>query len=133
MISINYLNIKRSEPIFQSCIAICLKEGRVDLMYAKNTVPQYEGDGYLHAGPAAGVSPRVEPLHLDYVQIEQEARRLRSEALAEWLERLSGWLKLKLSRPRTTALEEYLSHSSSLADVERRLREAERDGRYFTG
>ncbi|MGB5079819.1 MAG: hypothetical protein WBO23_03635 [Burkholderiales bacterium] len=102
-------------------------------MYAKNAVPLYEGDGYLHAGPASVAKNRDTPAAwVDLIEIEREAQRLRGEALAELLGRFRTWVKLKLSRKRTSALDNYLAGSTSLAEVERRLREAERDGRYFT-
>ena len=103
-------------------------------MYAKNPVPLYDGDGYLHAGPApSGKSGDVPPVWKDAVEIEREAHRLRGEAMAELFGKLRAWLRTKLARARTRALEDYLSRASSLADVERRLREAEREGRFFTG
>ena len=103
-------------------------------MYAKNNVPLYDGDGYLHAGPVSGAESRGAPLaRLNYIEIERKAHRLRGEAMAELFGRLYARVRAKLGRRRNSALEDYLARSSSLADVERRLRDAERDGRYFTG
>jgi len=103
-------------------------------MYAKNAVPGYDGDGYLHAGPASGErKSAAAPVWIDPIQIEREARRLRGEALAGLLARIYAWVKLRLARMRTSELDNYLAGSTSLAEVERRLRDAERNGRYFTG
>jgi len=103
-------------------------------MYAKNAVPLYDGDGYLHAGAASGGKNRqAPPAWMDPIQVEREAQRLRGEALAELLGSVYAWVKLKLSRLKTSELDDYLAGSTSLADVERRLRDAERNGRYFTG
>lgn len=103
-------------------------------MYAKNSLPLYEGDGYLHGGPASSRKGRDLPLAWkEAAEIEREAHRLRGEALAGLFARLFTWLRTKLARARTSALEDYLARASSLADVERRLREVEREGRLFRG
>jgi len=103
-------------------------------MYAKNAVPLYDGNGYLHAGsPSSAKNRAAPPAWVDPIQVEREAQRLRGEALAELLGRIYAWVKLKLSRMKTSELDDYLAGSTSLADVERRLRDAERNGRYFTG
>ena len=53
-------------------------------MYAKNAVPQHDGDAYLHAGPAASEKSRnAPPARVDFIEIEREAQRLRGETLAE--------------------------------------------------
>ena len=70
---------------------------------------------------------------VDSYEIEREARRLRGEVMAALLGRLYAWVKARIRRGRTSALDDYLARSSSLADVERRLRDVERGGRYFTG
>jgi len=103
-------------------------------MYAKNAVPLYDGDGYLHAGPVSGGrKTEAAPVWIDPIQIEREAQRLRGETMAELLGRIYAWVKLRFARLRTSELDRYLAGSTSLADVERRLRDAERSGRYFTG
>jgi hypothetical protein len=118
-------------PIFFLCNATTT---RTEDMYAKNAVPLYDGDGYLHAGPASvGRKSEATPVWIDPIQIEREAQRLRGEALADLLGRISAWVKSRLARMRSSELDNYLAGSASLADVERRLREAERSGRYFLG
>ena len=47
-------------------------------MYAKNAVPQHDGDAYLHAGPTASEKSRnAPPARVDFIEIEREAQRLR--------------------------------------------------------
>jgi len=106
-------------------------------MYAKNRMPMYEGDGYIHAGPAAGsaANPPVQrPEHASETRnLEQQARRMRGEVVAELLGNLIAWLQRKAAESRSAALDDYLSHSTSLADIERRLREIERNGSFLPG
>jgi len=83
-------------------------------MKTKNRMPMYEGDGFIHAGSVVGVSPRW-------------------EAAAELLSGFAGWVRAKSLFGQGSALDNYLARASSLADVERRLREVERDGRFFPG
>jgi hypothetical protein len=83
-------------------------------MKTKNRMPLYEGDGFIHAGDAVGVSPRW-------------------EAMAELLSEFVDWIRTKSLFGQGSALDSYLARASSLADVERRLREVERDGRFFPG
>ena len=83
-------------------------------MKAKNRMPMYEGDGLIHSDLAAGVSPRW-------------------EAVADLLGGFVGWIRAKSRHAQGSALDNYLARASSLADIERRLREVERDGRFFPG
>jgi hypothetical protein len=106
-------------------------------MYARNRIPLYEGDSFIHTSPAPG---HWEPAPVDVADavpdlecIEQRARGLRSETLQDLLGRAIAWIGQKMRLARRSALEEYLSRSSNLADLERRLREAERDGRFPPG
>jgi hypothetical protein len=87
---------------------------RKEIMTTKNRIPLYEGDGFIHAGNTVGFSPRW-------------------EAAAELLSGLAGWIRTKSLFGQGSALDNYLARASSLADVERRLREVERDGRFFPG
>ena len=103
-------------------------------MYAKSRVPMYEGDGFIHSMQDRLPASRTNATAVsEHREIEPRARQLRSEALARLLRRLAAWLEKKIMRVRMSALENYLSRSSDLADVERRLRQAERDGRFFPG
>jgi hypothetical protein len=83
-------------------------------MKIRNRMPMYEGDGFIHAGSATAVSSRW-------------------EAVADLLGGIAGWMHKKSQRARSNALDDYLARASSLADIERRLREIERDGRFFPG
>lgn len=116
------------------CVRCNIPEKEVGNMYAKNAMPLYEGDGYLHTGPTpSGKAGDAQPRWVDSYEIEREARRLRGEVMAALVGRLYARVKARIRRARTSALDDYLARSSSLADVERRLRDVERDGRYFTG
>ena len=106
-------------------------------MYAKNRLPMYEGDGFIHTSPAPG-HPQPAPPHdanivLDLERVEQRARELRSKTLRGLLGRAFAWIGKKLQQARRSELEDYLSRSSNLADLERRLKEAEREGRFLPG
>jgi hypothetical protein len=105
-------------------------------MYAKNRLPMYEGDSFIHTSPAPGHLPApVQDANvvLDLERVEQRARELRSETLRGLLGRAFAWIGKKLQQARRSELEDYLSRSSNLADLERRLKEAEREGRFLPG
>jgi len=100
-------------------------------MYVKNKLPLYEGDGFIHAGPAAcPADPRVPESLRD---LERRARKLRGETIARLSAQAVAWVRRRLLYSRDAAIDEYLSHASSLADVERRLREIERNGSFLPG
>lgn len=99
----------------------------------KNRFPMYEGDGYIHSSPVqfpSEAAPRSEN-HLDGSQ--QDGRKPRTGAARALLLMVADWLDRVLQHPRRKALEDYLAHSSDLADLERRLQRIERDGRFITG
>lgn len=105
-------------------------------MYVRNGLSMYEGDGFIHAGLTAGRA--VDPMHKAESRRrigdpEGEAWRLRGELIADFLGKLVAWARRKVLESRSAALEEYLSHSTSLADIERRLREVERNGSFLPG
>jgi hypothetical protein len=106
-------------------------------MYVKNGLPAYEGDGFIHAGLAAGgaVNPPIDDANAGrgIRELEQQARRMRGEAVAALLGKFIAWLRRKAMQSRSAALDEYLSRSTSLADIERRLREVERNGSFLPG
>jgi hypothetical protein len=105
-------------------------------MYAKNRLPMYEGDSFIHTSPAPSHLPApVQDANvvLDLERVEQRARELRSKTLRGLLGRAFAWIGKKLQQARRSELEDYLSRSSNLADLERRLKEAEREGRFLPG
>ena len=103
-------------------------------MYAKNGIPMYEGDGFIHPmqNPPQS-SPENVAAEVELRDIKERARKLRRETIARLLRRLVAKLNRIAFEVRTAPLEKYLSRSSDLADVERRLRQAERDGRLLQG
>ena len=96
-------------------------------MYARNRIPMYEGDGIIRqASPADTLteSPESLPEPLPREKVESRIR-----PLSRGLSKLLAWVRRKLQF--NSALEDYLSRASSLAEVERLLRKAERDGHFF--
>lgn len=96
----------------------------------RSWLPQYEGDGYVHRQNTRSADDRNLPL-TDIAsphEPEHAARALRAVAiralLAQFFGRVSSWLR---NGPAVEA-ERYLSKASDLADLERRLVEAERRG-----
>jgi len=83
-------------------------------MKARNGIPMYEGDGFIHTDSTTAVIQRW-------------------EAAAEMVGKFFAQAREKFQSLRTSALDDYLARASSLADIERRLREAEREGRFFPG
>lgn len=106
-------------------------------MYVKDRLPVYEGDGFIHAGlPAHSTvnSPGRQAKRAPGIRDpEGEAWRLRGEVIADLLCKCAAWARRKALQSRSAALDEYLSHSTSLADIERRLREVERNGSFLPG
>jgi len=100
-------------------------------MYFKNRFPMYEGDSYIHASPVRlqsdAPAPREDHLHL----VEQARRKPRRGAARALLLKVADWLDRALRHPRRKELEDYLAHSSDLADLERRLQRIERDARFI--
>lgn len=106
-------------------------------MYVKNRMPMYEGDGFIHAGPTASNAanpPTRKPENSPGIgEIEHQARKMRGEVIAELIGNFVAWVRRKALESRSAALDDYLSHSTSLADIERRLREVERNGSFLPG
>ncbi len=99
----------------------------------KNRFPMYEGDSYMHPSPVQFPSevPSQSENHLHRAQ--QDSCKPRTGAVRALLLRIADWLDRVLQHPRRQALEDYLAHSSDLADLERRLQRIERDGRFIPG
>lgn len=105
-------------------------------MYVRNRLPMYEGDGFIHAGLTAGRAPdptRSGEGRRRVRDPEGEAWRLRGEFIADLLGKLVAWVRHKAMQSRSAALDDYLSRSTSLADIERRLRQVERNGSFLPG
>jgi len=102
-------------------------------MYRKNRVPMYEGDGYIHSSPKQDnfQNPPVQAARNPGSQVGR--RPGLSAAARELLHRLAAWIGHGLQHPQRKAFEDFLSRSSDLADVERRIRQLEREGRPFPG
>ncbi len=97
-------------------------------------LPIYEGDGYLRqtdlavalptrkavaSGPFDGLTPRL---------IERRAHELRAAAIGGMAMRLLQGARDWLSNAPAFEAERFLSRATDLADLERRLVEAERRG-----
>jgi len=97
----------------------------------KTRFPMYEGDSYIHQSPVQFPSevPPQDQNHLHGAR--RDSRKPRRGAVRALLLRVTDWLDRALRHPRRKALEDYLAHSSDLADLERRLQRIERDGRFI--
>jgi len=96
-------------------------------MYARNRMPMYEGDGIIRrASPTDTLTESLEslPEALPREDVEHKVR-----TLSRGLSKLLAWVRRKLQF--NSALEDYLSRASSLADVERLLKKAESDKHFF--
>lgn len=82
--------------------------------------PLYEGDAIIHYGGATGASAAG----------PAAPRKAARRSIRAWLRGAAagffGWLETAAERARQRDLEAYLSQSSDLADLERRMREVER-------
>jgi hypothetical protein len=95
-------------------------------MYARNRIPMYEGDGIIRqASPADTLTESPERLP----EPPREKVEGRIRPLSRGLGKLLAWVGRRLQF--NSALEDYLSRASNLAEVERLLRKAERDGHFF--
>ncbi len=103
-----------------------------------NTV-QKVSDGSLTERPAAPERARIDPenpdfsrwagtdlTHEDVMAIEREARAMRARVLAIMVRRAWRAVERTFWRMRQRDVEKYLARSSSLADLERRMRDLER-------
>src|SRR5258708_5197391 len=99
----------------------------------KNRFPMYEGDSYIHPSPVRFPSevPSQGENHLH--RVRQDSPKPRIGGLRAPSLMIADWLDRVLRHPRRRALEDYLAHSSDLADLERRLQRIERDGRFSPG
>lgn len=104
----------------------------------RHDFPMYEGDGIFRrpdtpesAGmaastpsllKAAGKTPFAGPF-IDIREIEARARQLRADTIGGLLTRLFDWFDARVRRARYRDLERYLSESTDVADLERRLRQ----------
>ena len=96
-------------------------------MYARNRIPMYEGDGIIRQGPA--VDARPDPQESPAEALPRGHIEPRTAKPVRSLGRLLAWVRRKLQTD--SAIEEYLSRASSLADIERLLRKAERESYFF--
>jgi hypothetical protein len=108
-------------------------------------LPLYEGDGYLRdPGPyAAGAEDLTKtvgehaavgvPSGPEALELERKARQLRAETLRSWFPKAAAWARDKIHHARMCEAERYLSQATDLADLERRLHEAERRGMHSLG
>ncbi len=96
-------------------------------------------DDSLQARQAAAARNRADPenpdfsawfgtdlTHDDIMAIEREARELRSRVFALMIRRMGRSIERTFWRMRQRDMEKYLSKSSDLVDLERRIRELER-------
>jgi hypothetical protein len=103
-------------------------------------LPMYEGDGYIRdgladlsagaytkAGPRAYGGPDSSRLTIgELAYLEREARRMRSRALGDLIERLFARLDTLRARWAQRALERRLGTPTDAVDLEQRLRALER-------
>ena len=89
--------------------------------------PLYEGDGIIHA-PLEIRSAFADPI-VDLSEIEKFARESRARALAGLITRFLDWVDASIQRAKYRELEDYLSKSTDLADLERRMRRIEDEPR----
>jgi len=86
----------------------------------------YEGDGIIRSGPKwDGPGPE----HGPETASARDGQPSKQPSLAHLFRELLGWARTKLRS--TSALDDYLSRASSLADVERLLRKAESEKRFY--
>jgi hypothetical protein len=96
-------------------------------------------DDSLQARQAAAARNRADPenpdfsawfgtdlTHEDIMAIEREARELRSRVFALMIRRMGRSIERTFWRMRQRDMAQYLSQSSDLVDLERRIRELER-------
>jgi len=103
----------------------------------KIRLPLYEGDGYLHyRGELVETTAPVQqptPMQMQVPVIEQRAREFPSVAASEVFRRLAGWIELKIGKVKRRDIDAYLSQSTGHADLERRLKEIERNSQLKFG
>jgi hypothetical protein len=101
---------------------------------------QKVSDGSLTERPAAPERARADPenpdfsrwagtdlTHEDMMAIEREARAMRARVMAMMIRRAWRAIERAVWRMRQRDLEKYLAQSSNLADLERRIRDLERN------
>jgi len=108
-------------------------------------LPLYEGDGYLRepgpygaraesaAGNAAEHKTGGERSAPDTLELQRKARELRADTLRAWFPKAAAWARDRIHYARMCEAERYLSQATDLADLERRLHEAERRGMHCFG
>ena len=100
--------------------------------------PLYEGDGYLHyrghqvVESTAPVEQRT-TAQIKVPLIDKRARELRGAAISKAFCRLSGWIERKIGNAKRRRIDAYLSQSTDRADLERRLKEIERNSQLRFG
>ncbi|MFM9885285.1 MAG: hypothetical protein ACKVQT_19855 [Burkholderiales bacterium] len=99
-------------------------------------LPMYEGDGFIRQGLSQPIdngiaveptNPLSQPNFEALMQLEKEARRLRSEHATKLIQSMIGWIRDIPRRARQASAERYLAGASDHADVERRIRNLERN------
>jgi hypothetical protein len=71
--------------------------------------------------------PMLDPAALE--ALDRNARRMRSEAMADLFHRFADWLERITWRARQRDLAGYLSQATDHADLERRMRDLRHAGR----
>jgi hypothetical protein len=101
-------------------------------------LPTLEGDGNAHrpvthqASPSAPISARGESgTQPNPSGLTRETRELRSAALRAWFPKAVAWASNRIRHARMCEAERYLSQATDLADLERRMQEADRRGISF--
>lgn len=100
-------------------------------------IPLYEGDGHFHRptpsllqdGATARAAKRSTRTPEALLSIELQARQLRAATLQAMLNRFYDWLGHRSREVLRGRAEAYLSRSTDVADLERRMRMIERPDR----
>ena len=99
-------------------------------------LPMYEGDGFIRKGlsyptdNATNVENMTSPSQPNFealLELEKEARRLRSNHMIKLIQSMIKWIRDIPRRARQENTQRYLAGATDHADVERRIRMLERD------
>ena len=99
-------------------------------------LPMYEGDGFIRQGLSQPIDNGIaaeptaslfQPNSDALLQLEKEARCLRSEHMIKLIQSMINWIRDIPRRARQESAERYLADATDHADVERRIRSLERD------
>lgn|SRR5579871_3876985 len=95
--------------------------------------PSSDGSSPAGSSPDAsspGGSFPTEPSGAEPSQAN-EVRRLRAETLRAWFPKAAAWARDRIRYARMCEAERYLAEATDLADLERRMQEADRRGLNF--